>query len=67
MSVNADVSCELFRHVTATPEQRAALKSNKDLWYTLVLQVVNNNDAYDAHCVGTSAPKTTVPVIPTSN
>jgi hypothetical protein len=57
MNVTADVSCELFRHIYATDEQRAALKSNKALWLTLVTQVVDNNDAYDLHCLGPDAPK----------
>lgn len=48
--ISADTSCERFRHISATEEQRDAIKSDWGLWETFARQVADHNDTYDAAC-----------------
>ena len=48
--ISADTSCERFRHISASDEQRAAIKADWGLWESFARSVADHNDAYDAHC-----------------
>ena len=48
--ISADTSCERFRHISASDEQRAAIKADWGLWETFARQVATHNDVYDAAC-----------------
>ena len=48
--ISADTSCERFRHISATEEQRDAIKADWGLWETFARQVADHNDTYDAAC-----------------
>lgn len=50
MIISADTSCERFRHISASDEQRAAIKADWGLWETFARQIATHNDVYDAAC-----------------
>lgn len=50
--VSGDLSCERFRHISATPAQINVLVGDEDLWGSYTDQIVAHNIEYDKACVG---------------
>lgn len=53
--VSGDLSCERFRHISATDSQRAHAVANYDLLESWLRQIVAHNDEYDKDCLSPPA------------
>lgn len=49
--VSGDLSCERFRHISATEPQIAAMGNDWDLWESYAVQIASHNVEYDADCL----------------
>ena len=55
--VSGDLSCDRFRHISATSAQIDLIRANFDLMESWVDQVVSHNETYDAACSGPADPR----------
>ena len=53
--VSGDLSCERFRHISASDEQIAALKPLRAILRSWLEQIAAHNTEYDKDCVGTAS------------
>ena len=57
--VSGDLSCDRFRHISATQAQIDLIRVNYDLMESWVDQVVAHNATYDAACAAPPPPSKT--------
>ncbi len=48
--MSGDLSCERFRHISATEAEIGAIEAAWDIFEPLARQVAAHNDTYDAAC-----------------
>jgi hypothetical protein len=55
--VSGDLSCEKFRHISASEDQLRVFDQHWDVMESYADQIVSHNITYDAHCLEQPAGK----------